>query len=76
MLVLDDVSSSSVTGIYPMHFVSGSASYIAVPAVLKHALPESNPSLYLGLSLGLTFPFNIIVGIPLYYWAASQLIGV
>lgn len=55
--------------------LAGSASYIAVPAVLKHALPESNPSLYLGLSLGLTFPFNIIFGIPLYYAAAQWLLG-
>lgn len=55
--------------------LAGSASYIAVPAVLKHALPESNPSLYLGLSLGLTFPFNIIFGIPLYYAAAHWLLG-
>lgn len=53
--------------------LAGSASYIAVPAVLKHALPEANPSLYLGLSLGLTFPFNIIFGIPLYYAAAQWL---
>jgi hypothetical protein len=46
--------------------LSASASYIVVPAVLRHAMPEANPSLYLGLSLGMTFPLNILLGIPLY----------
>jgi hypothetical protein len=46
--------------------LAASASYIAVPAVLRHALPEVNPALYMGMSLGITFPFNIIFGIPLY----------
>ena len=46
--------------------LAASASYIAVPAVLRYAVPEANPSLYFGLSLGLTFPFNLIIGIPLY----------
>lgn len=46
--------------------LAASASYIAVPAVMRYAIPEANPSLYMGLALGLTFPFNLIVGIPLY----------
>ena len=46
--------------------LASSASYIAVPAVLRHALPEVNPALYMGMSLGITFPFNIILGIPIY----------
>ncbi|CAM3646496.1 sodium-dependent bicarbonate transport family permease [Polynucleobacter brandtiae] len=54
--------------------LASSASYIAVPAVLRHALPEVNPALYMGMSLGLTFPFNIIIGIPLYTWIAKQLL--
>ena len=74
-LLLSWAGGLSVANATLLAVLAGSASYIAVPAVLKHALPESNPSLYLGLSLGLTFPFNIIVGIPLYYWAASQFIG-
>ena len=45
-----------------------SASYIAVPAALRLAVPQANPSLYLPLSLAITFPFNIVVGIPLYYY--------
>ncbi len=44
----------------------GSASYIAVPAALRLTLPRANPSLYIPLALGVTFPFNIIVGIPMY----------
>jgi uncharacterized protein len=44
----------------------GSASYIAVPAAMRLAVPEANPSLYVPMSLAITFPFNIIIGIPLY----------
>ncbi|MBP6483566.1 MAG: sodium-dependent bicarbonate transport family permease [Rhodoferax sp.] len=52
--------------------LSASASYIAVPAVIRHAIPEANPSLYFGMSLGLTFPFNILIGIPLYVQMATH----
>ncbi len=55
--------------------LSASASYIVVPAVLRYAIPEANPSLYLGLSLGITFPLNILFGIPLYTWVAGRLLG-
>ena len=51
--------------------LSASASYIVVPAVLRHAIPEANPALYCGLSLGITFPLNLLAGIPLYCWAAA-----
>jgi len=54
--------------------LSASASYIAVPAVIRHAIPEASPSLYFGMSLGLTFPFNILLGIPLYLLAAQQVL--
>jgi hypothetical protein len=46
--------------------LSASASYIAVPAAMRLALPEAKPSIYLTLSLGITFPFNVTLGIPLY----------
>jgi hypothetical protein len=52
--------------------LAASASYIAVPAALKLAIPEASPSLYLGLSLGLTFPLNIILGIPFYFYLANM----
>ena len=55
--------------------LAASASYIAVPAVVRYAIPEANPSLYVGLSLGLTFPLNILVGIPLYTELALRLAG-
>ena len=55
--------------------LSASASYIVVPAVLRYAIPEANPSLYFGLSLGVTFPLNILVGIPLYSAAAHAVLG-
>jgi hypothetical protein len=48
-----------------------SASYIAVPAALRLALPEARPAIYLPLSLGVTFPFNLTLGIPLYLTLAS-----
>ena len=54
--------------------LASSASYIVVPAVLRHALPEVNPALYMGMSLGITFPFNIILGIPLYTLIATALL--
>lgn len=46
--------------------LAASASYIAVPAVVRYAIPEANPTLYFSLSLGITFPLNILLGIPLY----------
>lgn len=64
-----DMSSGNVA---LLMVLSASASYIAVPAVIRHAIPEANPSLYFGLSLGLTFPFNILVGIPLYVHVAQR----
>ena len=54
--------------------LAASASYIAVPAALKLAIPEASPSLYLGLSLGLTFPLNIILGIPFYFYVAQKVL--
>ena len=54
--------------------LAASASYIAVPAAMRIAMPDVNPSLYSALSLGLTFPFNLIVGIPIYILAAKSLL--
>lgn len=49
-----------------------SASYIAVPAALKLSIPEANEGIYIPLSLGIAFPFNVIFGIPLYFQMASK----
>lgn len=55
--------------------LAASASYIAVPAAIRMALPQANPAVYVTLSLAVTFPFNVMVGIPLYYAAAVALTG-
>lgn len=64
----------SVGGAALMIVLAASASYIAVPAAMKIALPQSNPALYMVLSLGITFPFNIVLGLPLYF-ALARLVG-
>ena len=58
-----------------MAILAASASYIAVPAAMSIALPKADAGVYLPLSIGVTFPFNIIVGIPLYLWASQYLGG-
>jgi hypothetical protein len=47
--------------------LSASASYIAVPAAMRLALPAANPGVYLTMALAITFPFNIVIGIPLFH---------
>ena len=56
--------------------LAASASYIAVPATMRLAVPAANPALSLAAVLGVTFPFNILAGIPFYYWLAEILSGV
>jgi len=51
--------------------LAAGASYITAPAVMRSTFPEANPSLALGMSLGIIFPFNILIGIPLYYQIAN-----
>lgn len=55
--------------------LTASASYIAVPAAMRLALPEAKPSIYLTLSLGVTFPFNVTIGIPIYIYLALLITG-
>lgn len=62
-------------GLVLLMTLSASASYIAVPAAMRVALPRANPALYLTLALGITFPFNLTLGIPLYMAIASALTG-
>ncbi len=50
--------------------LAGSASYIAVPAAMRVALPQAEAGIYLTLALGVSFPFNVTIGLPLYLWAA------
>lgn len=55
--------------------LAASASYIAVPAAIRLALPDADPGLYLSMSLAVTFPFNILIGIPLATAAATSILG-
>lgn len=55
-----------------MAILGGGASYIAVPAAFRTAVPEADPGIYVPLALGLTFPVNILIGIPLYYYVIQQ----
>ncbi|HMO49979.1 MAG TPA: sodium-dependent bicarbonate transport family permease [Kiritimatiellia bacterium] len=55
--------------------LAGSASYIAVPAAMRHAIPDANPGLYVSMALAITFPFNIAIGIPLYTYLVGLLWG-
>jgi uncharacterized protein len=56
--------------------LSASASYIVVPAIVRYAIPEARPGVYFTMALGLTFPFNILLGVPLYFelsgWALDR----
>lgn len=61
-----DTPSAAALGI-----LSASASYIAVPAAMRMSLPQADAGLYLAMSLGVTFPFNIVLGIPLFRWMAE-----
>jgi hypothetical protein len=74
-LVLAAVLKMPVADAAMLMVLSASASYIVVPAVLRYAIPEANPSLYFGLSLGITFPLNILFGIPLYIHVAQRVLG-
>lgn len=65
----------SVGGVAILMTLSASASYIAVPAAMRVALPEANPSIYLTLALGITFPFNLTLGIPIYVAVAGFFTG-
>lgn len=65
----------SAGGVTLVAVLGASASYIAVPPAMRLAVPEANPSFYLTLALGITFPFNVLVGIPLYHHFAAVLAG-
>lgn len=74
-VLLATLAGLSVGGSTVLGVMAGSASYIAAPAAVRIALPQANPALYLGASLGVTFPFNLSVGIPLMYALSRALHG-
>lgn len=55
--------------------LAASGSYIVVPAVIRFAIPEARPSRYFTMALAVTFPFNVVVGIPIYYTLSTWLAG-
>lgn len=63
----------STGGVLILAMLAASSSYIAAPAAVRMALPEADPALSITASLGLTFPFNLTVGIPLFLWVATAL---
>jgi hypothetical protein len=64
-----------IGGAFVLGAISASSSYIDAPAACRAALPTANPGIYLTASLGITFPFNLLVGLPLYYGYARWLFG-
>lgn len=74
-VLLGHVAGLSVGGSTLLGVMAASASYIAAPAAIRLALPQANPALYLTPALVVTFPFNIVFGIPLYYFVASHLVS-
>ena len=55
--------------------LAASGSYIVVPAICRYAIPEARPGIYFSMSLAFTFPFNIVIGIPLYYSVIALIWG-
>lgn len=56
--------------------LAASGSYIVVPAICRYAIPEARPGVYFSMSLAFTFPFNIVIGIPLYYSVIALIWGI
>lgn len=72
-LITGQLLGLSVGGITMLATLYASASYIAAPAAMRIAVPQANPALSIGAALGITFPFNLIVGIPLYHQFAQYI---
>lgn len=70
-LTLGTVIGLQTGSLFLLMVLAASASYIAVPAAMKIALPQAEAGIYLTLSLGVTFPFNVTLGLPLYLWLAT-----
>jgi len=66
-ICLGTAAGLSVGGSFVLGAITASASYIDAPAAVRATLPQANPSIYLTSSLGITFPFNLLIGLPLYY---------
>jgi uncharacterized protein len=69
--LLGALAGLSTGGVAVLATLAASASYIAAPAAVRIALPEADPALSISASLGITFPFNLTVGIPIFVWFAT-----
>lgn len=74
-VLLAKAAGMSVGGGTVLASLAASASYIAAPAAVRIALPQASPALYFTTALAITFPFNVVLGIPLYHGLAKALIG-
>jgi hypothetical protein len=74
-ILLGSALGLSLGGTTLLAVLAASASYIAAPAAMRLSLPDANPTLYLGAALVITFPFNVTLGIPIYYAAARWWLG-
>lgn len=72
-VTLGQIAGMSLGGAFVFGAIAASSSYIDAPAAVRASIPEANPGIYLTASLGITFPFNLLVGLPLYYSYAKWL---
>ena len=70
--LLSSLVTSDLSNRFIFAVLAASASYIAVPAAMKISVPKANPGLFLPMALAVTFPVNITIGIPLYFWAIQH----
>ncbi len=70
--MLSSLVTHDTTNRFIFAVLAASASYIAVPAAMKISVPKANPGLYLPMALAVTFPINITVGMPIYFWLAQH----
>ncbi|MBR9920032.1 MAG: sodium-dependent bicarbonate transport family permease [Bacteroidetes bacterium] len=75
-LGLSSFLTNSAGNMLLFSLLGAGASYIAVPAAYKQAVPEANPGIYLPMALGITFPINIILGIPFYFYIINNLLAI
>jgi len=69
--ILSGFFMTEISDRFILSVLAASASYIAVPAAMRIAAPKADPGLYLPMALGVTFPFNITIGMPLYLWVVN-----
>ncbi|OEF97574.1 hypothetical protein BHF68_04125 [Desulfuribacillus alkaliarsenatis] len=72
-IIVGGIAGLSIGGATLLGVLAASCSYIVAPAAMRVSLPKANPAMYLGASLGVTLPFNLIFGIPIYYYLATNI---